>query len=236
MHLSVGKDREGNCVRLIKRFIEEDEKKTILLFHDGDYNESESLRRVAPDLEVPNLNHHYVGLSGPSYAFLAMPLIYAVRPLVNSDNFLTAPFIRQQDFMIGLTDGVGFGFDPNTGDYKVIKLVRFIPNEYYPPPYAYVAQLYNLNTNCWRELELEDAVFPYLGCHSCLSVILFNECCHWCVETENSDLILSFDIREIKFTDELQTDLDGNFPRLVVLDNSLALIIYAPILQGISIS
>ncbi|KAL3525816.1 hypothetical protein ACH5RR_014188 [Cinchona calisaya] len=125
---------------------------------------------------------------------------------------------------------LGLGFDPNTGDYKIVKLVHFEPDEYDLSLYSFRAEIYNLSTNCWRQL---DAVLPYIGYLWCFS-LLFNGCYHWRandIETYSA-MILSFDIsnevfREINFPPNAVVDEELQFytSNIVVLDNSLALLI-----------
>ncbi|XP_061365267.1 putative F-box protein At3g16210 [Gastrolobium bilobum] len=83
-----------------------------------------------------------------------------------------------------------FGFDPNTNDFKVVKLIR---TGHYPPIIS-CAVVYNLSTNSWTFIH--DLHHPIFSCRgSCYSDnVLVNGVYHWLTGVEGGfGYILCFD-------------------------------------------
>ncbi|KAL3508921.1 hypothetical protein ACH5RR_028322 [Cinchona calisaya] len=207
---------------LIMLFIQET-KKYVLSFHSN----NESLDTIAPDLEVP-IFHDFgtAGLLGPSNGIVCI----ATRKDICLFNPATRKFRRLPDCPFGCpqdffrcSEHSGFGYDPITNDYKVIRLVMLWHLED-RHTYAFRAEIYNLSTNAWREL---DNIYREHLSNASVS-ISFKGSLHWSV----LDCVLSFHLNSEEFT-EIEYPPSYVFTRpgvhnLAVLDESLALIICIP--------
>lgn len=226
-------DQEG--VILVKRFIK-DERKIVLSFHSKD--ESLSLQVVAPDFEVPYSTYLNMILVGTCHGIICLTSnessgIHLCNPATRE--FLTLPdrpFRCPQGYFSQLGE-LGFGFDAISNDYKIITFTTIFPDEYNGDPNSCKAEIYSLSTNSWRELD-PDVTLPEMVYNERFSVS-FNGCFHWCTPL-NTDCfglqILSFEwsteqFREIQYPDRVE-DTEGEYgmQKLIVLDNSLAMIWY----------
>uniref|UniRef100_A0A5B7AFI7 Putative F-box protein CPR30-like n=1 Tax=Davidia involucrata TaxID=16924 RepID=A0A5B7AFI7_DAVIN len=101
-----------------------------------------------------------------------------------------SPIARPQSLPIKVV--LGFGFDPNTNDYKVLRVV------YYCYPLSQV-ELYSLSTNSWKEIKTD---MRFLIFESSGSVI-FKGRFHWTAvgfqELNGREVIVSFDMDDEVF-------------------------------------
>uniref|UniRef100_UPI0005CB5632 F-box/kelch-repeat protein At3g06240-like n=1 Tax=Fragaria vesca subsp. vesca TaxID=101020 RepID=UPI0005CB5632 len=119
------------------------------------------------------------------------------------------------------TDYLGFGYDPKSEDYKIIRMVNY-DKEYYWSR----AEVYTMKSNSWREIEI---LYDYERMHHIDSwpsflPIYFNGICYWRVISD--DLILSFDMGSELFHEIPMPDLaDGckNRAQLAVWKEFIAL-------------
>ncbi|KAL3508926.1 hypothetical protein ACH5RR_028327 [Cinchona calisaya] len=213
---------------LIMRFIK-DTKKYVLSFHSN----KESMDTIAPDLEVP-IFHDYGAavLLGPSNGIVCIVSrqdICLCNPATHEFRRLPPwPFGCPQDFYRYFAAS-GFGYDPIRNDYKVIGLVT-LSHVYDYHTYELRAEIYNLNTNSWRE---SDNTIPLQHFHNACISISFQGSLHWSFV----DRILTFHLNSEEFTtieypdrdQDVEEYSDQGFPRprvrsLAVLDKSLGLI------------
>ncbi|KAA8524974.1 hypothetical protein F0562_011388 [Nyssa sinensis] len=120
----------------------------------------------------------------------------------------------------------GFGFDPNTNDYKVLRIV------YYCYPCNQV-EVYSLRTNSWREINTP---VQFIIMESSCRVFLRGKF-HWTAlgvgDLNGRELIVSFDMRDEEFRHMTLPDIrhsdDEDFGygwHLVALKDCLAVIVY----------
>ncbi|KAK8633317.1 hypothetical protein V6N13_014163 [Hibiscus sabdariffa] len=135
-------------------------------------------------------------------------------------------------------DSAGFGFDSNTGDYKVIQFVDRVSlnfpspdDEYTPPGYDFTVELYSLKTDSWKEIPFS-GVFTDSYHNLCDTYV--NGTCHWHAgkdpPPEHNPRILSFDMADEKFSTfpfpEFGGDLDYYWFQLLEFHGSLGIFIY----------
>ncbi|XP_027064463.1 F-box/kelch-repeat protein At3g06240-like [Coffea arabica] len=235
LHVTRAKNGDQEGVILVKRFIR-DERKIVLSFHSMD--ESLSLQVVAPDFEVPYSTYVNMILVGTCHGIICLKSnesggIYLCNPATRE--FLALPdrpFRCPQGYFC-LVGEMGFGFDAISDDFKIITFTGISPKEYNYDLNSCKVEIYSLSTNSWRELD-PDVKLPE-GVYYPRFSVLFNGCFHWCTPliTDSFGLqILSFELsteqfREIQFPDGAP-DTEGEYgmQKLIVLDNSLAMIWY----------
>ncbi|XP_027180860.1 F-box/kelch-repeat protein At3g06240-like [Coffea eugenioides] len=234
MHLNHAKDYNDHRVVLIKRFIK-DGKKTVLSFHShhNGGEEDETLRVVAPNLELPWWDRYWVGLIGACNGIVCISDFYDIYLCNPARHELlklpVRPFVYPDGCSKGsvfTTNGLAFGFDPPSGDYKVLRIISFSAGSFCLP--SVTAEIYNLSTNSWRNL---DADLPKIEHpHPCFPALIHGSY-HWCAASTKSRLsvsrmILSFNICTEAFGQmEFPCYIaDDTRPSLVVLDDSLAFI------------
>ncbi|OIT07881.1 f-boxkelch-repeat protein [Nicotiana attenuata] len=190
---------------------------------------------VSPDLYVPYLN--------PNSSSISHSLIGPCRGLVvltdTIDTILLNPatrnyrLIRPSPFVCPLgfcrsIDGVGFGFDSITNDYKIVRILHLYGD---PPFYDFATKewkvdLYELSTDSWRELDHVDQQLPYVHRYPCAE-LSYKGASHWFGNT-NTVVILCFDMGTETFRNMKMPDTchfkDRKWYGLVVLDESLTLI------------
>ncbi|KAL3526651.1 hypothetical protein ACH5RR_011307 [Cinchona calisaya] len=240
MHLS----RPRNKHVMLNRFIK-DESKSVISYHSHDDKESLRAVKVPYLLETPPFDlrqqFQHAQLLGPCNGIICLTDfcdIYLCNPATHESKKLPPiPFGCPEEHYYS-THYVGFGFDQTTDNFKVIRIVRWRPIDHHISPPAR-AELYYLNSNSWREM---DVILPWTFYYRPCFALLFKGSFHWHAESESSDCILSFDIsteafREIKYPDGANPDglgvgyafeaADARRMSLVSLDNSLALVLYS---------
>ncbi|OIT08447.1 PREDICTED: F-box protein CPR30-like [Nicotiana attenuata] len=236
----------SNYFTLFKRFIKIDGNDSIyygnnmLSFHSND----ESFKTIASNIEYID---NYIGVSivGPcngivyisSYRSTALynPTLrefFELPPSILPHSPDLSPVIELNTCVI-MT--MGIGFDPNTNDYKVIRiLIPFHEYEWEDTDNYYKlvskVEVYNLSTNSWRKIEdLQCLVDPW----RCFNVLI-NGAFHWRgtnLSPAGDNWIVSFNFstelfQNILFPEGLDIEPCKS---LVVLNESLALICYTNI-------
>lgn len=131
--------------------------------------------------------------------------------------------------------GIGFAFQPLINDYKVVRIIYFIPSD------TYEVEVYSLNTDSWRKINLNIEIDCYIDNH--VSQANINGALHWMVTNKgpfghSCKSILSFDVNEEKFDqigfpDFGYLDFEVIMERyLTVLWDSLAVFVYKPFKIG----
>ncbi|CDP16224.1 unnamed protein product [Coffea canephora] len=223
MHLCLAQSTE---YIIVKRLRDEDNK-NVLSFHSP---ADESLLAAAPELELPELDEANwpLQLIGPCNGIVCLrdfhegihlcnPMTRKFRTLPQSSFGSPGGFLRQ-------THVVGLGFDSTIDGYKVVRIFE-------SSLYDFRAEIYNLSTNSWRQV---DAILPPVILRDCFD-LLFNGFFHWSAGPKSSPHILSFDtgaevFKEIKYPNGWlgeQAEPRSVEHSLVVLDDSMALILFS---------
>ncbi|KAL3503498.1 hypothetical protein ACH5RR_037947 [Cinchona calisaya] len=162
MHLSHAKNHR---IVLMKRFII-DEKKALLSFHSDYVSPGRDVAAAAaPDLKLSSTYRSSIQLFGSCNGIVCIVELLRCLHSNSKDKFylcnlatrqfLTlppSPFGCPDEFEDISTTSLGFGFDPSTQDYKLVKFVSYRLKETMALPVPEV-QIYNLRTNSWRKLE-----------------------------------------------------------------------------------
>lgn len=137
---------------------------------------------------------------------------------------LANPAIRESG-----TVGVGFGYDPKSNDYKVIRFMRLSPYMYSPTR----VEVYTLSTDSWRELNRK----VLCGVEDSFSVVTESDCkyingaCYWVqarvIYEKRRYFVLSFDMSDEVFQKISMPNytVSKDF-RLVVFNESLAVVMH----------
>ncbi|KDO72530.1 hypothetical protein CISIN_1g016291mg [Citrus sinensis] len=126
--------------------------------------------------------------------------------------------------------GFGFGYDPKTNDYKVVRILYFIDNPGCESPIK--VEMYTLSTDSWRKVNIN--LFAAGICFlQRLESLYFNRAFHWMAWGdfhESDSFILSFDISDETFkkiagpSSTLNARKDSR--ELIVLNESLAFVLH----------
>ncbi|KAL3503424.1 hypothetical protein ACH5RR_037873 [Cinchona calisaya] len=246
MHLGHGKNnRRHRRVVLVNRIIK-DEKKAWLSFHS---DIADFAAAAAPALKLPSPHHNTsIKLFGSCNGIVCIAELARARSDSNKDkinlcNFTTrefltlppSPFGWPDEFEDGCanTTSLGFGFDPSTQDYKLVKFVGYFFEEITTEPLIGV-HIYQLKTNSWRNLGFTPTEISYRWPFQnfCTSILVNGSLImHWCASRRCEDWcrgILSFNMcTEALQTIEFPCDYEPIDTRynLAVLNDSLALIL-----------
>ncbi|CAJ2632397.1 unnamed protein product [Trifolium pratense] len=123
----------------------------------------------------------------------------------------------------------GFGYDPVTDDYKLIRRCGFSRDVYRHYENESFWQIYSLKSNCWRDLQVQ----VEMSCNNKMATTVryplnFRGMCHWLGDEGffgGEDVLISFNLSDETFirTPLIHAD-DGSFvEHLVVLKESIAL-------------
>ncbi|CAK9135937.1 unnamed protein product [Ilex paraguariensis] len=182
----------------------------------------------------------YFATNIPSILVLAMAyfalriMVTLLRGTLQLEKTLPAPSFTYRRGLKSLTECVGFGFDPITNDYKVVRIVEIFEDDDYYRYECTKAQIYNLSTDSWREIN---AVVPDISHFHCFEPFL-NGSFHWSASyfvgdgdsVDDKDFILSFHMSTEVFQKMgfpyVCSIGDGKYRSLGVLNESLALILY----------
>ncbi|KAK2972774.1 hypothetical protein RJ640_027869 [Escallonia rubra] len=122
-------------------------------------------------------------------------------------------------------------------EYKVIRIAQLHEDDEDGAGYVFHSvnvEIYNLSTNSWREIN---AVVPFVWFFPC-SELLFNGHFHWWADDEDhgGESMLSFHISTEVFQQIQLPDVcafpDGNERAFLVLNESIALVLYNPSAQA----
>ncbi|KAK2986256.1 hypothetical protein RJ640_021825 [Escallonia rubra] len=120
-------------------------------------------------------------------------------------------------------------------EYKVIRIAELHEDDEIGGYrfHSVKVEIYHLNTDSWREI---DAVVPFVWYFPC-SELLFNGAFHWWADDKDhgGESMLSFDISTEVFHQIRLPDVcafpDGNKRAFLVLNESIALVLYNPSVQ-----
>ncbi|TMW93845.1 hypothetical protein EJD97_011086 [Solanum chilense] len=225
---------------LFKRSIKQDinQYKTILSFLSSD--DCNQFNPIFPDLDVTYLHSNYCSdynqLMGPCHGLTALmnfsSTILVNRSTKNYRLLPPSPFNCPRGFHRSI-ESVGFGFDSIAKDYKIVIIlyVYFEGPSGYPEEITKKVEVYELEIDCWRELDHVNQQLPSLFWLPC-SQIYFRGSCHWIAISEVDPLvILSFDMsKEIFQTMKMPHTcyfIGGPRYSLVILNDFLTLICYS---------
>ncbi|KAL2464595.1 F-box domain-containing protein [Forsythia ovata] len=112
-----------------------------------------------------------------------------------------SPIPFQENKELKITES-GFGFDPKTRDYKLIKLVR--NRRYYADPFSdYQVEVYTLSTNSWRKIDVVVPTLFSIGVRYLNQSTYMNGMYYWWGESEGEEkeqrVIVCFDMSIEKF-------------------------------------
>ncbi|XP_075478220.1 F-box/kelch-repeat protein At3g06240-like [Primulina tabacum] len=236
-------------VLLVKRYTTRQyEDEAILSFHNPDFPEL----LVSPYLSIPVLNdlnlptaiYSGVRIYGPCNGLVCIPvdnIIFLCNPALREFKPLPPPSITCPMGYRILAFEFGFGFDPNTGAYKVMQISEIREDFYeglrlsldHDPNYKdfrlnldYYERfdLYDSASNSWKHIDEE---LPKINSMPSLQTF-FGGAMHWYAANDINDVyILCFDIRTETFQ---LLDFPDDFPEaedlasLTVLNENLALI------------
>ncbi|KAK3025749.1 hypothetical protein RJ639_040441 [Escallonia herrerae] len=230
-HLNCNAALKRNHCILIKRFLQERNKSVMSFLSDeisgDDY--------VPPtEITIPHSNE-FLQMLGPCNGLVCLTDhddIILCNPSIRDFKVLPTPFFNYPKGLFSSTMGVGFGFDPLSNEYKVIRIAELHEDD---ESWGYrfhsvIVEIYNLSTNSWRGT---DAVVPCVWFFPC-SELLFNGHFHWWANDKDygGESILSFHIsmevfREIRLPDVCAFP-DGNERGFLVLNESIALLLFNP--------
>nr|BAQ19001.1 S19-locus linked F-box protein 1 [Petunia axillaris subsp. axillaris] len=216
---------------LLKRSFKTDEYnfyKSILsfLFSKDDYD----FKPISPDVEIPHLTttsacvfHRLIGPCNGLIALTDSLTTILFNPTTRYYRLIPpCPFGIPRGFRRSIS-GIGFGFDSDANDYKVIRL-----SEVYKEPCDkdMKVDIYDFSVDSWRELLGQDVPFVFwLPC----AEILYKRNVHWFAFADDV-VILCFDMSTEKFNNMSMPDpchfYDGKCYGLVILCKSLTLICY----------
>ncbi|XP_073028943.1 F-box/kelch-repeat protein At3g06240-like [Primulina eburnea] len=226
-------------VLLVKRYTTRQyEDEAILSFHNPDFPEL----LVSPYLSIPVLNdldfpkiiysdvqrYSDVQIYGPCNGLVCIPvdnIIFLCNPALREFKPLPPPNIPcPKGYEIWAFE-FGFGFDPNTGAYKVMQISQIGADNYED---FHRFDLYDSASNSWKHI---DEKLPMITCLPSFQT-LFGGAFHWYAWEDINDYpyILCFDIRTEAFQ---LLDFPDDFPEeeglssLTVLNENLALIGFA---------
>ncbi|XP_075477698.1 F-box/kelch-repeat protein At3g06240-like isoform X2 [Primulina tabacum] len=239
-------------VLLVKRYTTRQyEDEGILSFHNPDFPEL----LVSPNLSFPVLNdldfptricsnfrsYSHVPIYGPCNGLVCIPvdnIIFLCNPALREFKPLPPPSITCPMGYRILAFEFGFGFDPNTGAYKVMQISQ-IREDYYEGLRLYLEHnykdclnlddyesfdLYDSASNSWKHIDEELPKINFMPSFQ----TFFGGAMHWYAANDNINVyILCFDIRTEAFQ---LLDFPDDFPKaedlasLTVLNENLALI------------
>nr|ABR18787.1 class S F-box protein [Nicotiana alata] len=227
---------------VFKRYLEIDAEESI--YYNGKnmlsvHCNDDSLKSVAPNTEYLD-DYIGVNIAGPcngivcigSYRGIVLynptlrefwelpPSILPPPPYLSSD--------KKLNYWMDMT--MGIGFDPNTNDYKVVRILR--------PAHEYTfedfdnhirdvskVEVYNLSTNSWRRIKDLECLVDTLHC----SHVFFNGAFHWRRYTKSDDYFIvsfNFSIESFQMIPSPEGLTDEGRKSLFVLSESLALICF----------
>ncbi|KAK3025744.1 hypothetical protein RJ639_040436 [Escallonia herrerae] len=222
--------KRSHCI-LVKRFLQESNKSFLSFLTD----EISSDDHVPPtEIIIPHSNH-FLQMLGPCNGIVCLTDhrdIILCNPSIRDFKVLPAPSFNYPQGLFSTTLGVGFGFDPHSSKYKVIRIAELYKDDE-SGGYEFHSvnvEIYDLSTDSWREI---DAVVPYVWYFPC-SELLFNGHFHWWAvdEDHGGESMLSFHVSTEVFQQIRLPSVcaapDGNERAFLVLSESIALVLFNP--------
>ncbi|KAK3025705.1 hypothetical protein RJ639_041710 [Escallonia herrerae] len=230
-HLKLNASLKRNHCILLKRFLQESNKSVLSFLSD----EISGDDHVPPtEITIPHSNE-FLQMLGPCNGLVCLTDhcdIILCNPSIRDFKVLPAPSFNYPKGLFSSTMGVGFGFDPLSSEYKVIRIAELHEDD---ESWGYrfhsvIVEIYNLNTKCWRET---DAIVPCVWFFPC-SEVLFNGHFHWWANDKDygGESILSFHMSTEVFQEIRLPNVcafpDGNERGFLVLNESIALLLFNP--------
>ncbi|KAK3001049.1 hypothetical protein RJ639_020458 [Escallonia herrerae] len=234
-HLNCNAALKRNHCILVKRFLPESNKSVMSFLSD----EISSDDHFPPtEITIPHSNEFLERMLGPCNGIVCLTDhrdIILCNPSMRNFKVLPAPSFNYPQGLFSSTIGVGFGFDPLSIEYKVIRIAELHEDD---EDWGYKfrsvnVEIYNLSTNSWREI---DAVVPFVWFFPC-SELLFNGHFHWWADDKDhgGESMLSFHISTEVFQQIQLPDVcafpDGNQRAFLILNESIALLLFNPSVQ-----
>ncbi|KAK2997809.1 hypothetical protein RJ639_025745, partial [Escallonia herrerae] len=225
--------KKSHCI-LVKRSLPEHVPPTesVLSFLSDEISGDD---HVPPtEIIIPHYNH-FLQMVGPCNGIVCLTdhlVIILCNPSIRDFKVLPAPSFNYPQGLFSRTLGVGFGFDPHSCEYKVIRIAElYEDDENWGYGFHSVnVEIYDLSTDSWREI---DTIVPYVWYLPC-SELLFNGAFHWWAKDEDhgGESILSFHISTEVFQQIRLPDIcaapDGNERAFLILNESIALVLFDP--------
>nr|APB97064.1 S-locus F-box protein type-1 [Solanum lycopersicoides] len=223
---------------LFKRSIKEghNEFRSIMSFLSS-YHDNDDFYHVSPDLDVPHLTsttscifHRFIGPCRGLILLTDKVETVLFNPATRNYRLLQpSPYDSPLGFHRSI-NGVAFGFDSISNDYKIIRLAE-VRGE--PPFYCYTVvqwrvEIYELSIDSWRDVNHGDLPLPYVHWYPCAE-LFYKGASHWFGDGRSIEM-LAFDVstetfRNIKMPHTCHSK-DRKCYALVVLNEYLTLICY----------
>ncbi|KAK2986269.1 hypothetical protein RJ640_021838 [Escallonia rubra] len=219
--------KKSHCI-LVKRILPEHIQPTesVLSFLSDEISGDDHIPPT--EIIIPHFND-FLQMVGPCNGIVCLTDhrdIILCNPSIRDLKVLPAPSFNYPHGLLSTTLGVGFGFDPHSSEYKVIRIAELYKDESGGYRFHSVkVEIYDLTTEFWREI---DAVVPCVWPFPC-SELLFNGHFHWWANYEDHDgeSILSFHISTEVFEQIRLPDAcafpNGSERAFLVLNESIAL-------------
>ncbi|XP_073120244.1 F-box/kelch-repeat protein At3g06240-like [Henckelia pumila] len=234
IHRHQNRERKQS-VLLVKRYLtQQNGDEAILSFHDPDSPEllvSPNLSiPFSNDLDHPSANYALVQIYGPCNGIVCIPvgdIILLCNPALREFMPLPPPNIPRPEGYFVYHLEFGFGFDPNTGAYKVMQISQTTTKDFQLLPDQDRFDLYDSASNSWKHIDAKRPIM--ITCFPSFQ-IFFGGVLHFYAEIDMNDdpYILCFDITTEAFQ---LLDFPDDFPEyglssLTVLNENLAMVGY----------
>ncbi|KAK3025753.1 hypothetical protein RJ639_040445 [Escallonia herrerae] len=220
---------KGNRCILIKRFLK-GSNKSVLSFLSDEISGDDHFPPT--EITIPHSNH-FLQMLGPCNGIVCLTDhrdIILCNPSIRAFKVVPAPSFNYPQGLFSRTLGVGFGFDPHSNEYKVIRIAELHEDDE-SLGYSFHSvkvEICDMSTDSWREIA---AVVPYVWYFPC-SELLFNGAFHWWADDEDhgGESMLSFHISTEVFQQIRLPSVcafpDGNERAFLALNESIALILF----------
>ncbi|KAI8539648.1 hypothetical protein RHMOL_Rhmol09G0199100 [Rhododendron molle] len=195
--------------------------------------------RLPSDLFGPGLTlHGVVQAFGPCKGIVCLTdnvNVVLCNPATREFKAVPVPPFSYPRGLKSLTEGIGFGYDSQDDNYKVVKIIELFNDD--EDVYVYDSQrvqVFDSSSDSWRHV---DASVPLCVTHFPCFEMFFNGAFHFygCPDDHDpvTESILAFDIhqevfRQIPFPVVCSLAEEQTYYSLSVLHDSLALIVYEP--------
>ncbi|KAK3001048.1 hypothetical protein RJ639_020457, partial [Escallonia herrerae] len=225
--------KRSHCI-LVKRVLPEHVPPTesVLSFLSNEISSDDHVPQT--EITISHFNH-FLQMVGPCNGIVCLTDhrdIFLCNPSIRDFKVLPAPSFNYPQGLFSTTLGVGFGFDPYSSEYKVIRIAELYEDDE-SGGYGFHSvnvEIYDLSTNSWRKI---DTVVPYVWYFPC-SEFLFNGHFHWWADDKDhgGESMLSFHISTEVFQQIRLPDVcafpDGKERAFLVLNESIALLLFNP--------
>lgn len=198
LHLRVRHNNGDQGILLFHEYIKGEEGKSFLSFHSDSDDELLSGVNVAPHLELDSVEDdgriHKPFLVGSCNGIVCLSLEFGkfilFNPVLRGCGYkkisITTPLafgcLPNPEFEYSDVD-YGFGYDSLNDDYKILSTVNIMHYRGYPFIVGNNVEIYNLSTDSWRKLELDDGFSRFSADPP---MLFFNGNLHW-INLEDDD-------------------------------------------------